>query len=497
MKSKLNFLFVRSSAVASRPNASRQKQHAAARGRYDMFVNRLGHYLGLSVVVLIAASLRFFKLGTWSFWIDEIFTIQAAQNVSMESLAWPRVSLILTSLFLRMTDVSEWNARLVPALIGIITVPVLYILARRLFDRHVGLAAALLLAISPWHIFWSQNARFYTSLLLLCLLAMLTLYVGIEKDRPWHLVASLVLFGLAAIERFTALLMAPAVVCYLILVPLFWSKERPRGFRIRNLLILTVPAIAIGFLEGYSYIANGASMFFGTLDQFIFNPIDDPLRLATFIGFSFGIPLMVLSFFGGMYLLLQKSRLGLLLFLGAFLPVVLLTVLSPFIFTKDRYVFMTLPFYVVLAAVAIREMMVRYKGAAVALAIGVLAMLVGDAVGDNLLYYQINHGNRRDWKGAFAMIQAQGSPGDVIVATRQELGAYYLDETVQWMSHVTPEAVLAANRRYWFVTDSESVWVSGPIWPWIREHGELIDIRYLRIPEDISLRIYLYDPDKH
>jgi hypothetical protein len=62
------------------------------------------------------------------------------------------------------------------------------------------------------------------------------------------------------------------------------------------------------------------------------------------------------------------------------------------------------------------------------------------------------------------------------------------------MGDVQPNAVTSSGRRYWFVLDSESVWSTGQIYPWIRQHGELIDVRYLRLPEDISLWIYLYDP---
>jgi hypothetical protein len=33
----------------------------------------------LALITLLATALRFYKLGEWSFWIDEIFTINHAQ----------------------------------------------------------------------------------------------------------------------------------------------------------------------------------------------------------------------------------------------------------------------------------------------------------------------------------------------------------------------------------------------------------------------------------
>ena len=99
---------------------------------------------------------------------------------------------------MRTLGPSEWSARLVPSLIGILTIPLLYLLLRRCLPLPGALFTILLLALSPWHLYWSQNARFYTLLFLFFNLGLLFFYLGIEEDRPWHLLAALVLFGLAA-----------------------------------------------------------------------------------------------------------------------------------------------------------------------------------------------------------------------------------------------------------------------------------------------------------
>jgi hypothetical protein len=121
-------------------------------------------------------------------------------------------------------------------------------------------------------------------------------------------------------------------------------------------------------------------------------------------------------------------------------------------------------------------------------------MLITDAAGSNLTYYTINNGNRRDWKAAFSVIEDSKLPGDVIVSTRPELGNFYLGEEVQPMKNIDPNQVLQTEKRFWFVTDSESVWVTGPIHMWVIENAGLINIWYLRTPENINLRLYLYDP---
>jgi hypothetical protein len=218
--------------------------------------------------------------------------------------------------------------------------------------------------------------------------------------------------------------------------------------------------------------------------------------MLTFIAFNIGIPLMCFAFFGGLYLLLQRSRAGLLIFIAAVIPVVLLLLLNSFIFTKDRYVFVTLPSWIILGAVAVAGILDQAKSYGKLLVVGVLVLFLADAAGANLLYYTVNHGNRRDWRGAFALVQERKADHDVVVTTRPELGNYYLGQEVLAMKEIAPDAVVASGKRYWFVIDSESVWVTGKIWTWVEQNGELIDVRYLRVPEDISLRTYLYDPGR-
>ena len=130
----------------------------------------------LFLITLFGAGLRFYKLGEWSFWIDEIYTINHAMRhfgnweLILDHIPpyrnWVPVSVILTAQALNIWGLSEWSARLASVVIGVISLPILFFPTRRMFGDWVALLAVLLLAVSPWHIFWSQNARFYTGLLL-------------------------------------------------------------------------------------------------------------------------------------------------------------------------------------------------------------------------------------------------------------------------------------------------------------------------------------------
>ena len=132
-----------------------------------------------------------------------------------------------------------------PSCFGVVSIPVLYGFIRKVFNPRVGLTASLFLALSPWHIYWSQNARFYTALLLFYTLALFTFYIGIEEDRPWVLVASLVFLGLAARERLLALFFIPVVLGYLLILKITPFRTPP-GLRWRNLAIYFLPGLSLG-----------------------------------------------------------------------------------------------------------------------------------------------------------------------------------------------------------------------------------------------------------
>jgi 4-amino-4-deoxy-L-arabinose transferase-like glycosyltransferase len=97
-------------------------------------------YLLLLLITLLAAGLRFYKLGEWSFWSDEMITIREAQKVFPdriipEYLDGSGLSLLLIGPTLMLLGEGEWSARLVPALIGVLTIPLMYFPVRKIPGR--------------------------------------------------------------------------------------------------------------------------------------------------------------------------------------------------------------------------------------------------------------------------------------------------------------------------------------------------------------------------
>jgi len=147
--------------------------------------------LGLLIVITgAAARLRLHSLAAKSFWFDEGVSVAIARLdwYNFARILWRReanMSLyyLLLHYWLHFGG-SECFVRSLSVLFAIASVPVIYLLGRYLFDSRVGLIAATLLAVNAYHVQYSQDARSYSLMVLLCLLSSLY-FVKCLRD-PTH-----------------------------------------------------------------------------------------------------------------------------------------------------------------------------------------------------------------------------------------------------------------------------------------------------------------------
>ena len=471
--------------------------------RISDVMHRVEHDRRFQIVAVLlitsfGALLRFYRLGAWSLWIDEIFTINRANaHVNLQSLlaAWwhPSISLILARGAMELFGFSVWSARLASALIGIVSIPVIFLVVKRWISLPVALIAAMLLAVAPWHLEWSQNARYYTSQMLFYFLAAYFFYQAFEQDRLRYLLPAVFLLALAVAERFTAVLFVPVLFAYLVFLAVF-PGQKPPGYNRRNLALVTLPAVGFGLFELVRYLVSGDSYLIGAIELVYSQPIDDPFRLALFIGYNIGLPLVSFGLLTAVHFLKERSRTGLFLLLNAVVPVILLLLVNPFYFTKDRYIFFVLPFWIVLAAMGVHALFVRVKENGRLLVLGILVLLIVDSLGANIMYYQINHGNRRNWNRAFEIIRERAGPGDRIVTWWEEFGPFYTDQEIISWADLDADTVTESQYRYWFILDEETIWGNTDMKAWLESNGELIDIIYQRRQDDTFLKVFLFDP---
>jgi mannosyltransferase len=461
-------------------------------GLVRLWARPFGQYVALAAIVLLATALRFYKLGAWSFWIDEIFTTNATPYLSDWPIARLRITLILVRSSLDLFGLSEWSARLAPALVGIVTIPILYFPIRRLFDAGVALIAVLLLALSPWHLYWSQNARFYNLLLLFSSLGLFLIFSGIEKNRPWHFLGGFILQILAVRERIIALFFVPVLACYLLLAAV-QTGERIR-MRPRYLALILGSLAAFFVYDATTTLSGGHASIMTFFQVFLGQSNHGPLRLLLAIIYQLDLPLVCLGLAGGIWAIARRSRPGLFALCAAFVPPILLVMMAPFVFTIDRYIFFTLPFWTVLTAIAIKELFIQTADSGPILALGVLGLVLVSMLSRNMLYYQFQNGMRPDWRGAYAIVQQRLEEDDLVFATRPEVGEHYLQRQVGHVAEADTQSIRCGEPRAWFLTEEATSRIDAELGRWMEEHSTLVDVLEVSIPgKSLSIRVHLYD----
>ena len=146
--------------------------------------------LCLCVILLLAASLRFYRLDAQSFWNDEGNAIRAAQRTIPLVIAAARGDIHPPGYYLLLhfwripTGDSEFAVRSLSVYIGLLTVALTGRLGRRMLGAGVGAGAAFLAAISPLAVYYSQEARMYGLLGLLAVASTDLLWGLLRRPRP-------------------------------------------------------------------------------------------------------------------------------------------------------------------------------------------------------------------------------------------------------------------------------------------------------------------------
>ncbi len=133
--------------------------------------------LALLAIMLLGAVLRLYGLGFQSLWGGELASWEfggqdTISRVAQEGAQPPLYFLILHFARLIFGD-SEWALRLPSAVAGWLCIPAIYLLGKKLYSEREGIMAALLVSVLWAPVYFSQEAR---PLSLLILLSILTSY---------------------------------------------------------------------------------------------------------------------------------------------------------------------------------------------------------------------------------------------------------------------------------------------------------------------------------
>jgi mannosyltransferase len=167
-------------------------------------------------LTLGAAALRFATLNVQSIWLDESATMVLVRrgfsgmlsHLSSSESA-PPLYYILVWAWTRLFGAGPLGFRSFSALVGTLTVPLLYMAGRRISTR-AGLWAAALAAVNPAMYYYSQEARAYALVILFSAAALVLWQRALESPNPRNLWLWTAMSSLAILTHyFAAFLFVP------------------------------------------------------------------------------------------------------------------------------------------------------------------------------------------------------------------------------------------------------------------------------------------------
>lgn len=480
----------------------------------DLTSSRLGwsrkqFLLCLMTITLLGGAMRVHQLAEPSLWIDELFTIRSTALIYDGQWNARTLAYIPADLGLRLAGINpagvpaesyeQWRAmgikpwvmRLPYCIVGILCIPILALLARPMLGSRVTLIFALLLAASPWHLWMSQLARFYTQQFLLYNVGLLLWYLGTRRDsRP-------MLAG-AAICAFAAFWTQTGSIILLGVFAVDWLANRlfARPLRVswQGLVYMLVAAGACGTVVTMHYLQeqHAYTSFEGSKQS--------AKHMLMALPYLVGVATTTVACLTAVWLLGKERRLPILLIVAATLPLIFFASLAAMgVDMHIRYVFVNLFAWLALASIGIdRLYRVLRTRAGLLPALAPLAILMATSLFSCYAYFDGGEGFRSRWSDAFAYIQAHRKPGEAVAADYipEKIGRYYLqtDDVTLISTNINAADLENIDKPTWFVFRGHAP-TGGRRYAWLHDQTDFKAYFATRILQPYSsIHIYYYTP---
>lgn len=477
-------------------------------------------------VIALGFALRLYTLASESLWYDELLQVEIAQGPLL--MIFPRLrghaavplDYLISHVWILLGRGDGW-VRIPAVLVGTLTLPLTYQLGRRLLGRAEGLLLMLLLAVAPFHVRYSQEARPYALLVLGAVLAGYGLW-RLRATGRWRYVVPLQIGVLIfALAHFFGLAMLGPLVLFAAINLLFNRQHRPAVQALAALGAVTLlPAVI------YLALGWGQTLFFSSRDYG--EALAEPEKLtaeekpdhglgpqvnAAFVKYEILAPLVgggadislwylnILAGLGLVYLWTRRNyRASLLLLLWLGLPIVIVVTFLMFrgAFFASRYIIMVIPAYLMLVAVGLlalprwlRCSEPRWLTLLVLLVLG--GFVLADVSAD--LGRQYWQQNKENWHLVGDFIARNAGPDDAVIAMRAEpaINWYYprawAAPNYYWDLDII-KATAARAKRSWIILSIFSATVDDQVEAWLSV-GENNAIRF---DLDPLIKVYYFGP---
>jgi len=405
-------------------------------------------------LTLIGTILRFYNLGYNSLWLDEASTL----NFAIKSIPdiWQATTagefnpplFYWTEHIMLLFGNSEVVLRFIPALLGVLTIPLIYLVGREFMDRNTGIIAAAACAFSPFLVFYSQEARAYSMMLFFVTFAMVFYFRALKNNDLMNWALFGILSALAFWSHFYALVIIGALILYALyeLLPRIRNSinaVKPLACACVILGIICLPLILV-MVQLFAKRTVSAPTF----------GIQGPdIIIATFAqisGSEVAMYLLLILFIAGIVqvFLLDKNK-GIFLVTFTVLTFVISNFLSYRIPMQPRYLIFLVIVYFLAIALSYRLLFTLTHSRGVVY--GFLALLV--VINAPMLADYYSGYAKEDWRGFSSQLQKLTHQGDLIVVVpgyvSQPLDYYYSntsDQTLEFPAY-TADDLKAINEQ--------------------------------------------------
>jgi hypothetical protein len=234
----------------------------------NLALSRLIGWIAPVVIVLIGLAIRVYRYDELSLWLDEIYVVEYLKLPWRDLLGLngtydnhpPLYFLLVKLVSLVTSDINA--ARILSIITGTATIAAVYALTLQLANRSAAIVAGLIIAISPLHVWYSQEGRMYAPTALAVTLSYYALVRMLaEQNRRWAAIyaVSLVVAAYMDYSAFYALIPQAGVVGYVV-----WKQ----GWKAARLWAGAGVAAALCFLPWVVRLVDSIS-FVGDDRQFL------------------------------------------------------------------------------------------------------------------------------------------------------------------------------------------------------------------------------------
>ena len=394
----------------------------------------------LLTLTLTGLLLRFYNLGYNSLWLDEASTLTFA-SMSLPGI-WEATTggefnpplFYWTEHIMLLFGNSEVILRFVPALLGVLTIPLVYVIGKEFYDRNVGLIAAAAVMVSPFLIFYSQEARAYTMMMFFVAVGMIFFLLAMKSDdlKHWGL------FGLFSALAFWSHFYGFVLIASLVLYALY-AKAGKIQKDLRNLLPVAVAVGVFSLICLPLIIVTIQLYFIRTAGAPTYGIQGFDLIIETFrqmSGFSdIAMVLMLALFIVGIVQAFMTDRdKGVFLVSLTVLTFAISIILSYRIPMQPRYLIFLTIIYFIAIAIAYKPVCSLLSNRGVIYGFMALLILLS---APTLAGYYAGY-SKEDWRGVSTSLGEMTNEGDFVVV----MPGYILQPLNYYYSNTTDKTIL-------------------------------------------------------